>query len=107
VWVEAVGAECAVPAGWRADPLDRSRPGSASQVWIAPSGSTAYGVIVVRHLLMPLAGDRQILGEFLRQMKASDGAADLLDERRDPAWPAGSAASGSSPAAGGTSCGAT
>jgi hypothetical protein len=89
VWVEAVGAECAVPAGWRADPLDRSRPGSASQVWIAPSGSTAYGVIAVRHLLMPLASDGQILGEFFREMKASEGAADLLEEQRDPALAGG------------------
>jgi hypothetical protein len=82
-WVEAVAATCAVPAGWRVDPLDRRKPGATGQVWVSPSGATAYGVIAVRHLLMPLAADRQILGEFLREMKAAEGAADLLDERAD------------------------
>ncbi|HEX8916688.1 MAG TPA: hypothetical protein VF796_30340 [Humisphaera sp.] len=82
-WVPAAAASCRPPVGWNGSDADK-QPGSEHKIWISPSGATAYGAIVVRHWLMPLASDERVLGEFLKNMKASDGRADLLDKQHDP-----------------------
>lgn len=79
---DAVRAECRPPIGWTLQPAEK-QPDSEHQLWVSPTGSTAYGVIVVRHWLMPLASDERVLGEFLKSMKASDGRADLLTKAHD------------------------
>src|SRR5215208_7891979 len=43
-WIPAVEAAAPVPAGWRAEPL-KVQPRSKHQVWISPTGSTAFGVL--------------------------------------------------------------
>ncbi|MDB5297101.1 MAG: hypothetical protein JWO31_3084 [Phycisphaerales bacterium] len=82
-WVEAVRADCAPPVGWSAEPLKKTEK-SQHQVWISPSGSTAYGVLNVRHFLMSLASNDRILSEFVTGMKATEGSADLLEQSNDP-----------------------
>lgn len=81
-YYDAVRAECRPPVGWTLQPAEK-QPDSEHQLWVSPTGSTAYGVIVVRHWLMPLASDERVLGEFLKNMKASDGRADLLSKAHD------------------------
>ena len=76
-WVSVVEAATPIPAGWRAEPL-KVQPRSRHQVWISPSGSTAFGVLNVQHFLLPLASDHRILDEFLKGMKQSEGEANLL-----------------------------
>ena len=73
------------PAGWRADPLKRSR-NHAHQAWISPSGNTAYGVIRMS-LPLPFIGPDVILPRFLNQMRETEGEARLLSRRNDPALP--------------------
>ncbi|QOV87799.1 hypothetical protein [Humisphaera borealis] len=81
-YVEVVRATCTPPADWSAEPI-KTTSISEHQVWISPSGATAYGVLNVRHLLMPLASNERILGEFLDGMLKSEGAADLLEKQSD------------------------
>jgi hypothetical protein len=76
-WVPAVEAAAPVPQGWQAEPL-KVQPRSKHQVWISPSGSTAFGVLNVQHFLMPLASDQRILEEFLKGMKQTEGEARLI-----------------------------
>lgn len=80
--VAAVRATCRPPVDWSAEPLKKTNM-SEHQVWISPTGATAYGVLNVRHLLMPLASDERILNEFLDGMRKSEGAADLLEKQQD------------------------
>jgi hypothetical protein len=87
-WIEPVRSTCRPPTDWSAEPL-KHHDASDHQLWISPTGDTAYGVICVRNALMPLASDDRILGEFLKGMKASEGAADLMEKRYDPALAAG------------------
>ncbi len=82
-YVAPVRAICVPPAGWDARPLKVTSI-SEHQVWVGPSGTTAYGVLNVRHLLMPLASDERILKEFLDGMLKNEGAADLLEQQSDP-----------------------
>ena len=83
VWVAPVRAICPPPVGWSAEPLKVTNL-SEHQVWISPTGATAYGVLNVRHVLMPLASDERILSEFLDGMRKTEGSADLLEKRADP-----------------------
>lgn len=79
--VGALMAVCDPPVGWRPEPL-KSSANHEHQVWVSPSGRTAYGVI---HFILPLpVGDELALWGFLRQMKASEGSANLLSKQRDP-----------------------
>ena len=76
-WIPAVEAAAPVPIGWRAEAL-KVQPRSKHQVWISPSGSTAFGVLNVQHFLMAFASDQRILDEFLKGMKQTEGEANLL-----------------------------
>jgi len=86
--VAAVRASCRPPVGWSAEPLKKTDK-SEHQVWISPTGDTAYGVLNVRHLLMALASNERILSEFLDGMRATEGAAELVEKQADPALAGG------------------
>jgi len=80
-YVESVDAYAAVPDGWHADPL-KSSATHKHQVWISPSGHTAYGIIHFT-LPMPIGHDLALWG-FLENMKRSEGEATLLSKKWDP-----------------------
>lgn len=68
------------PTGWVAQPLKTS-PKHTHQVWIAPSGATAYGVI---RFSLPLpVGTDLVLWGFLREMKRTQGEAILITKEWD------------------------
>jgi hypothetical protein len=76
-----VQATVTPPTGWKPDPLKHSFEHD-HEVWISPSGNTAYGVIYF-HLPIPIGHDLALWG-FLNQMKASEGEATLLEKKWDP-----------------------
>src|SRR4051812_12211840 len=76
-YVESIDADAMVPNGWRAEPL-KSSATHAHQVWLSPSGHTAYGII---HFKMPLPVGHDIaLFGFLQNMKQSEGEATLVSK---------------------------
>ena len=80
-YVESVAARAVVPAGWHADPL-KSSATHKHQVWISPSGHTAYGII---HFMLPLpVGHELALLGFLQNMKRTEGEATLISKTWDP-----------------------
>ena len=82
--IEPVLAECDPPNGWIAQPLRRSER-HTHQIWLSPSGKTAYGVM---HFKLPLpVGVSVVHWEFLREMKKREGEAVELSEKMDPALP--------------------
>jgi len=82
--VESVDALCAPPIGWRVEPL-KSSPKHAHQVWLSPTGKSAYGVI---RMTLPLpVGSDLVLWAFMREMKKSEGEATLLSKEKDPELP--------------------
>ena len=78
--VSSVNARCVPPIGWTMDPLKQTK-NHAHQVWVSPTGNTAYGVIRFS-LPLPLGPDT-VLWFFLREMRASEGEARLISKRRD------------------------
>src|SRR5687768_7363445 len=75
--VQAVDALCYPPSGWAIEPLKTSED-HAHQVWLSPTGKTAYGVI---HFGLPLPVPAQwVLDPFLREMKKSEGEAILIGQ---------------------------
>ncbi len=74
----------AVPDGWKPDPLKKSEK-HTHQVWISPSGNTAYGVI---HFTLPLALSAEfVLPFFMSEMRRTEGEATLLSRQSDEALP--------------------
>ena len=72
------------PIGWKPDPLKNSSQ-HIHQVWLSPTGATAYGVI---HFSMPLpVGQNLALSGFLTEMKHSEGEANLISRTDDPNLP--------------------
>jgi hypothetical protein len=69
------------PAGWHAEPLKSSEKHN-HQVWISPSGNTAYGVIRFK-LPLPLGPELVLHKGFLPQMKKTEGEARLISSERD------------------------
>jgi len=83
-WVESVAAMCYPPAGWTAEPL-KSSSRHSHQVWVSPTRSTAYGVI---HFSLPFPmTDDLVLWGFMREMKRSEGAAELVSREAAPDLP--------------------
>jgi hypothetical protein len=75
--VQSVDALCYPPSGWAIEPLKTSED-HAHQVWLSPTGKTAYGVI---HFGLPLPVPAQwVLDPFLREMKKSEGEAILIGQ---------------------------
>jgi hypothetical protein len=80
-YVESVDAYAAVPEGWHPDPL-KSSPTHTHQVWVSPTGRTAYGII---HFTMPLpVGHELAVWGFIENMKRSEGEATLISKYWDP-----------------------
>jgi hypothetical protein len=68
------------PADWKPDRLKTSER-HQHQVWLSPTGETAYGVI---YFTLPLpVGEELALRGFLAEMKKSEGEATLLTKNRD------------------------
>jgi hypothetical protein len=78
--VKSVEALCVPPVGWQADPLKQSDR-HAHQVWISPSGDTAYGVIRMK-LPLPV-GPSLVLWGFMDEMRRSEGQGTLLEKQHD------------------------
>jgi hypothetical protein len=82
--VESVLAQCVPPDRWRPEPLKESDR-HTHQIWLSPTGKTAYGVI---HFKLPLpVGPNFVHFEFLREMKKREGRAIELAQRGDPSLP--------------------
>jgi hypothetical protein len=87
-FVESVDAVCRVPDGWVAEPLKQGS-NHKHQIWISPSGHTAYGVLFVS-LPLPAAlvpikyRTQRVLDGFLGEMKKREGRADLIERSDDP-----------------------
>ncbi len=72
------------PIGWLPDPPKVS-DNHRHQVWISPHKSTAYGVI--RFKLRFPVGPSLALWGVIREMKKSEGEANLVDRKDDAALP--------------------
>jgi hypothetical protein len=82
--VESVLAVCTPPVGWVQQPLKQSDR-HTHQIWISPSGDTAYGVIRFK---LPLpAGPSLVLPFFMREMRRVEGDGTLLSREDDPNLP--------------------
>jgi hypothetical protein len=78
--IEALSIVPDPPPGWAPDTLKR-QPNSASQVWISPTGRTAYGVI---HFILPLpVGHEPVLWVFLTEMRKEEGIAKVQSKHWD------------------------
>jgi hypothetical protein len=77
-------AVCDPPIGWKAQTL-KATPDHNDQVWLSPTGETAYGVI---HFRMPFPVGRSLaLAGFLSHMKKNEGDATLFSRQDDPSLP--------------------
>ena len=77
-------AVCDPPEGWKQDPTKKGW-NNIHKVWLSPTRETAYGVI---HFSMPLpVGANLALGGFLKEMKKTEGTANLLSKQDDPKLP--------------------
>ena len=72
------------PIGWKPDPIKLSDK-HRHQVWLSPTGDTAYGVIYF-DLPIPI-GDQLTLSGFLDEMKNSEGEANLISKINDGTLP--------------------
>lgn len=81
---EDVEAIVAPPASWRKDEL-KATSNHKHQVWVSPTGDTAYGVIHV-NLPLPVGPDLTLMG-FLAEMRRSEGESTLISKDRDPDLP--------------------
>jgi hypothetical protein len=82
--VDSIQALCPIPKGWKAEPIKHSDK-HTHQVWLSPSGRTAYGVI---HFSLPLpVGAEMVLPFYLKAMKKTEGEAILQRKERDPNLP--------------------
>ena len=82
--LESVEAQCDPPTGWIAQPLRKSDR-HTHQIWLSPSGKTAYGVM---HFKLPLpVGINVVHWEFLREMKKREGEAIEISQKMDPSLP--------------------
>ena len=79
-----VEAICDPPIGWKADPLKTSSS-HIHQVWLSPTGASAYGVIYFK-LPLPV-GENLALSGFLDQMKDTEGDSTLIERHEDPKLP--------------------
>jgi hypothetical protein len=82
---EPVEAVVAPPAGWRQEPLKSSAKHN-HQVWLSPSGNTAYGIIRFK-LPWPVGPETVLRMGFLPEMKRTEGEATLISSERDSSLP--------------------
>ena len=72
------------PIGWKADEIKQNAR-HVHQVWLSPSGNTAYGVILMK-LPWPVGPDLLLWG-FLDRMKQTEGQAQVLAKQKDEKLP--------------------
>lgn len=88
-FVETVHAVARPPLDWRREPLKTSDK-HTHQVWLSPSGKTAYGII---YFALPGIADvlkipmNWVLDGFLDAMREDQGEATLLSRQDDPDLP--------------------
>ncbi|HSU67563.1 MAG TPA: hypothetical protein VLJ39_11870 [Tepidisphaeraceae bacterium] len=82
---DTVEALVVPPIGWIAQPLKHSNRHD-HQIWLSPSGNTAYGVIRFK-LPLPLSPESVLQMGFLPEMKRTEGEATLISSQRDPTLP--------------------
>jgi hypothetical protein len=82
---DEVKATVTPPVGWKAEPFKSSKD-HTHQVWLSPTGNTAYGVI---HFGIPFPMPATwLLDPWLEEMKKSEGEANLIGQpTRDDALP--------------------
>jgi len=79
-YVATIEAVCSPPIGWTTEPI-KSGNRHMHQVWVSPSGHTAYGVI---HFTLPLpVGTDPVLWVFMSRMRHEEGEAKLLSKQYD------------------------
>lgn len=79
-YVDVVRADCVPPSGWGSQPL-KADAHHTHQLWLSPSGRTAYGVI---HFTLPFpVGHDLVLWAFLNEMRHGEGSAVLLNRQWD------------------------
>lgn len=87
--IESVHAVARPPVGWTREPLKTSDK-HTHQVWLSPSGKTAYGII---YFAIPGIADvlpipmNWVLDGFLDAMHDDQGEATLLSRQDDPDLP--------------------
>jgi hypothetical protein len=79
-----VQARAVPPVGWNPEPLKLSEH-HAHQVWVSPSGSTAYGIIYFG-LPWPVGPDLTLWG-FMQEMERAEGRANLISKESDDQLP--------------------
>lgn len=87
--LDEVFAVATPPKRWLAEPL-KSSDRHAHQVWLSPTGDTAYGII--HFTLPPIAAiipvpDNWVLSGYIKEMRKDQGDATLLSKERDPDLP--------------------
>lgn len=84
VLLDAVEALCMPPLGWTPEPL-KSSDRHTHQVWISPTGNTAYGVM---HIRLPLpVGPGVVLWAFQNEMRRRHQESIILDQMEDRSLP--------------------
>ena len=78
---QSVDALVAPPESWEPQPLKKSAL-HTHQIWVSPTSRTAYGVI---HFRLPFpVGYDPVLWYFMREMRRTQGKAELLAKQWDP-----------------------
>src|SRR5277367_6064792 len=84
VAAQSLKAMICPPMGWKPDP-PKVNSSHYHQVWLSPTGDTAYGII---YFSMPLPfGLETVLWTFMNEMKKSEGEANLLNKLNDDKLP--------------------
>lgn len=83
-YLETVEAMVVPPAGWLPEQLKASDR-HTHQVWVSPTGRTAYGVICFK-LPIPV-GPGTVLWVFMREMRRVEGEGTLIERVEDPDLP--------------------
>jgi hypothetical protein len=81
---EILQAMVTPPAGWKPEPL-KSSDRHFHQIWLSPSGQTAFGAIRFR-LPLPV-GPSLLMGRFLAEMRRLEQTSDVLSREDDPELP--------------------
>jgi hypothetical protein len=77
---EIIQAIVVPPVGWVKEP-HKTTPRSEHDIWLSPTGATAYGVLFIK-LPLPV-GANLTLDQFLKEMKKREGEANLLEKQDD------------------------
>jgi hypothetical protein len=81
---EVLRAAVTPPLGWKPEPLKQSDK-HRHRVWLSSTGNTAFGVIYF-DLPLPIGADLALWG-FLKEMKNTEGEANLIFKTKDDSIP--------------------